>query len=114
MAIVYGFTALFLFVCFMVWRGSSNSKDKSLELDVESMPHEAIDDKWDNLTDDDKRIITLKVNYFDTVAKLVFYREEDGTEGVYFRSKKNQDLGWATSLDKINITKQENGNNGNK
>lgn len=111
MTIVYVFIALFVFVSVMVARGYR--KDKSLELDVVAMPHEPVVDDWNVLTDEEKMAIILKVNYFDAIAKLVFYREEDGTEGVYFMSKKNTQLGWTNSLDKVNITKQqENGNNG--
>ncbi len=113
MAIVYGFVLLFLFVVFMVWRGMRHTPH--LELDVQAMPEEDVFAQgWASLTEDEIRDIILKVNYYDQVAKLVFYREGDGTEGVYHMSKKNVMLAYATDLMKCNLIKQQENGNGAK
>lgn len=70
--------------------------DTSL-LDVVEMPN------YEEYTIEDK----LKINYFNSIAKLVYYMEEDSTEGVYIMDKKNTLLAYAHDDLVIKLVKQQ-------
>jgi hypothetical protein len=57
----------------------------------------------------------IKINYFHTANKCVYFREEDGTEGVYIQDRKTfANLAYAFEDGVIHTIKQQNNNGSNK
>ncbi len=108
MAIVYLFVAAFVLTMFFVWRGS---KTNYLEKDVVSIPHE--ENSWASLSQAEIEEIVYKVNLYDAMYKIVYFREADGTEGVYHMTKKNDMVAFSTGFDRVSLVKQNNNNGGN-